>query len=141
MSDVFSGGCLCGNARYTCSATPQVAVHCHCEDCRKSSGTGHCTHLMVQNDAFTISGPLSSFSKQVDSGNQVDRFFCPNCGSALYSINSGMAGVVFPRASSLDDPEIAAPQMTVYASRAASWDPIATDLPSCPEMPPSNPAE
>ncbi len=141
MSVVFSGGCLCGKARYTSSTTPQIAAHCHCEDCRKSSGTGHCTHLMVQSDAFAISGPLSSFSKQVDSGNQVERFFCSNCGSALYSTNSSMPNLAFPRASSLDDPEIATPQMTVYASRAASWDPIAADLPFYPEMPPSIPTQ
>jgi hypothetical protein len=95
---------------------------------------------MLPAKAFAITGPVSCFAKQVDSGNRVDRFFCQNCGSALYSVNSSMPDIVFPRASGLDDPEIAAPQITVYASRAASWDRIAPDLPSWPEMPQSPPA-
>ena len=50
-----------------------------------------------------------------------------------------MAGVVFPRASVLDDPEIATPQMIVYASRAPSWDYMNPALPAFPIMPEGGP--
>ena len=45
-----------------------------------------------------------------------------------------MPDMVFPRASSLDDPEIAKPQMVVYTARAPSWDKVDPSLPSFPEM-------
>jgi len=135
MSQGFTGGCLCGAVRYKSSMDPQVVAHCQCVDCRKSSGTGHCTHIVIPQDAYTVSGEVKFYDHAADSGNIVSRGFCPNCGSAIYSKNSGMQGMVFPRASSLDDPEIAKPQFVVYASRAPSWDHVDPALPSFPEMP------
>ncbi|MGO1118362.1 GFA family protein [Rhodovibrionaceae bacterium A322] len=137
MSAKFTGGCLCGAVRYESSADPVVSAHCHCEDCRRSSGTGHCTHLVLPKDAFSVSGELKGYKKATDSGNMVERSFCPTCGAAVYSTNSGMPDLVFPRASSLDDLEVAAPAMVVYASRAASWDQPDPALPAFEEMPPS----
>ena len=52
-----------------------------------------------------------------------------------------MPGMVFPRASALDDPNIITPQMIVYASRAPKWDHMDPTLPTFPEMPESGPKE
>jgi hypothetical protein len=43
--------------------------------------------------------------------------------------------LVFPRASSLDDPDAVTPGASVYASRAPKWDPRAPALQAFPEMP------
>jgi hypothetical protein len=139
MSQGFSGGCLCGAVRYQSAVGPQVVGHCHCVDCRKPSGTGHCTHVVIPEAAFTVSGEVKFYDRPADSGNIVSRGFCPTCGSAVYSMNSGMPDMVFPRASSLDDPEIAKPQMVVYASRAPSWDHVDPELPAFPTMPEGGP--
>ena len=135
----FSGGCLCGAVNYEVSGEARMSVHCHCTDCRKSSGTGHGTHIGLSEDQLSITGTLKFYDRAADSGNIVSRGFCPECGSAVYSTNSAMPGMVFVRASSLDDPEAISPIMSVYASRAISWDPIAPDLPSFPEMPSAMP--
>lgn len=137
----FSGGCLCGAVRYQSSVGPQMVGHCHCVDCRKSSGTGHCTHVVIPEDAFTVSGEVKFYDNPADSGNIVSRGFCPICGSAVYSTNSAMPGMVFTRASSLDDPEIARPQMVVYASRAPSWDYVDPELPAFSTMPEGGPRQ
>jgi hypothetical protein len=52
-----------------------------------------------------------------------------------------MPGMVFVKASSLDDLEIAKPQMIVYASRAPSWRYLDPDLLTFAEMPPQMPKE
>ncbi|MEE9590482.1 MAG: hypothetical protein V3V97_20955, partial [Hyphomicrobiaceae bacterium] len=80
---------LCGEVRYECEEE-LAGAHCHRIDCRKTSGTGHCSHMIVPE--------------------------------TIYSTNSEMTGVVFVRASSLDDPEAFEPQMVAYTDRAASWD-------------------
>jgi hypothetical protein len=46
-----------------------------------------------------------------------------------------MKGLVFVRASSLDDLEIAKPQVIVFASRAPSWRHLDPELPAYAEMP------
>jgi hypothetical protein len=135
----FTGGCLCGRVRYQSDREPVAAGHCHCVDCRKSSGTGHCSHLAVPEAGFRITGNLTFYASPSDSGHAVSRGFCPACGAPLYSTNEAMPGMVFVRASSLDDPEVFRPQVVVYTSRAPSWDPPATGLASFPEMPPQPP--
>jgi hypothetical protein len=82
---------------------------------------------------------LRFYDAPADSGNIVSRGFCPTCGSAIYSSNSAMPGMIFLRASSLDDPEVFQPQMVVYTKRAPSWNVIAGALPSFAAMPPQMP--
>lgn len=130
----FEGGCLCGAVRYI-GHNQQGGGHCHCIDCRKTSGTGHGSHMVVSQDKLNISGEIKFFDKPSDSGNIVSRGFCPTCGSAIYSMNSGMPGMVFVRASSLDDLNVFQPQMVVYTKRAANWDLIDPKLPSFEGMP------
>ena len=71
---------------------------------------------------MTLTGEAKGYGRPAESGNLVTRLFCPTCGAALFSRNAAMPGMIFLRASSLDDLEIFKPQMHVYASRAASWD-------------------
>ena len=88
-------------------------------------------------DDVTIDGDAKRFDKPSDSGNMVSRYFCGTCGGPVYSTNSGMPGMVFLRASSLNDPEVFSANMIVYTSRAASWDVMDKSLPSFEEMPDS----
>lgn len=141
MSTGFTGGCLCGAVRYASTADPVMAGHCYCADCRQSSGSDHCTHLMVPKPAFSVTGEVRLYDRPADSGNMVSRAFCPTCGSAMFSTNSGMADLIFPRASSLDDPEVARPGMAVYVSRAPSWSRIDPTLPAFQTMPARDPGQ
>lgn len=136
---MFEGGCLCGAVRYSCTADPVMAGHCHCVDCRRSSGSGHSSHLMVPKAAVTLTGEITEYAAPADSGNMVTRAFCPRCGAPVYSTNSASPQVMFLRASSLDDPEVFRPQVVVYASRAPSWDVMDDALPSFAKMPPASP--
>ena len=132
----FSGGCLCGEIRYE-GSEPQGGGHCYCQDCRRSSGTSHCSHMIVSQSRFSVQGEVRFFESVADSGNMVSRGFCPSCGSPIYSRNSGMPGMVFVRASSLDNPDAFTPGLIVYASRAPAWGQPRDDLPVFAEMPPA----
>ncbi len=125
----FEGGCLCGAVRYRSEADPVLTAHCHCEDCRRTSGTGHGTHVVIPTGALTVRGRVSLYERPADSGHVVGRAFCPTCGSALYSTNETLPELRMVRASSLDDLEVVDPKLVVYASRAASWDHMYPSLP------------
>ena len=136
MTGKLSGGCLCGAVTYEAAGEPAVVGHCYCDDCRKSSGTAHCTHVGIVADLLTLSGRLQSYDKPADSGNVITRSFCPECGSPIHSANSGMPGMLFLRASSLDNLDNIRPQMTVYAARAPAWAQLDRSGPIFDEMPP-----
>lgn len=133
----LTGGCLCGSVRYHSEGDPFVTGHCYCRDCRRASGTAHCTHAAVAESGFAATGEARFFAHPADSGHMVRRGFCPICGSQLYSTNDSTPGVIYLRASSLDDPDAITPQMSVYASRAPAWDPPPAHLPAFAEMPPA----
>lgn len=135
--DNFSGSCLCGSVQFD-GCDSQGGGHCYCEDCRKTSGSSHCSHLMVAESNFSVQGDVSFYDRPADSGNVVSRGFCPGCGSPVFSRNSGMPGMVFVRASSLDDPDRFQPAMIVYSSRAPSWSRMDPGLPTFAEMPPAD---
>ena len=140
MTKTMKGGCLCGAVTYEASGEPMIVGHCHCIDCRKTSGTGHGTIFATSEDSVRMTGALASYARAADSGNIVKRHFCQTCGSPIYNTNSAMTDMVFLRASSLDDPDQVTPQMIVYASRAPKWDVMDPRLPSFAEMPEGGPS-
>lgn len=141
MSEALEGGCLCGAVRYRATVQPMMVGNCYCVDCRKSSGTTHCTHAMVPDAAFTATGEIKLYARPADSGSIVSRGFCPECGSAILSYNDSMPGMTFIRVSSLDDPDAVEPQMTVYASRAPAWATLDRSKPVFDEMPEGGPQQ
>jgi hypothetical protein len=90
----------------------------------------------VPEESVALIGETKGYARPADSGNIVTRHFCPTCGAPVFSLNSGMPGMMFLRASSLDDMEVFKPQMHVYASRAPSWEHSTEGLPAFATMPP-----
>jgi hypothetical protein len=90
----------------------------------------------VPEESVTLRGQLTGYARPADSGNMVTRYFCTTCGAPVVSRNSGMPGLIFLRASSLDDLEVFKPQMHVFAGKAASWDRPHADVPVFERMPP-----
>ena len=136
MAQTLTGGCLCGAVRYKVSADFIFSGKCYCEDCRKTSGSGHGSVYAVPEQAVSVTGKLTEFTKAGGSGQSITRRFCPVCGSRISSMAAVMPGVMMLTASSLDEPETFVSQMSIFTSRAPSWDRPPSDTPSFAEMPP-----
>jgi hypothetical protein len=132
----FTGGCLCGAVRYKVSADLIFSGKCYCEDCRKTSGSGHGSVYAVPEQSVTITGKLTEYKKAGGSGQPITRRFCPVCGSRISAVAAVMPGVMMITASTLDDPSQYTSQMSIYTSRAPAWDRPPADSPMFPEMPP-----
>jgi hypothetical protein len=133
----ISGQCLCGSVRYQSDAQPRFQVKCYCTDCRKVSAAGHAAMMGFPDAEVRLHGETKEYHSKADSGSDVSRAFCPKCGSGIYARNSAMPGMIFLRASTLDDPALFAPQLVVYASRAPAWDPVTPGIPAFAERPPA----
>ena len=139
MSDQFKGRCLCGAVEFTSAGPAAIVGNCYCVDCRKSSGTSHCTHIAIPEAGFETSGSPTRYDRPADSGNVVSRHFCSECGSPVFSQNTGMPGMIFLRASVLDEAPEFENMMSVYTSRAPGWSLIDTSKPCFSEMPEGGP--
>src|ERR1700677_2764809 len=85
MSTSRTGGCLCGAIRYESDGEVLFALRCHCRDCQRQSGAASVAAIRVPAARFQVTkGTPKSFVAQADSGNEITRAFCGDCGTPLY---------------------------------------------------------
>ena len=131
-----TGQCLCGKVRYTITAEPLGARMCWCRDCQYIASGSPTVNVLFPEDAVSISGDLGTFEMVADSGNTVERGFCPTCGAQMYSKTVNPSGPPMRiRAGTLDDPELIAPQAIIWTDSAPSWAVLDPALPHHPKGP------
>ena len=115
----FTGGCLCGAIRYEVKGEPVRVAQCHCDDCRRATGSSFATNVFVKEDDLTIlQGTPKSFEHKSDSGSTMTKQFCSHCGSQLFGFGSGSAGIRNIKVGSIDDASFVRPQIEVFTSKA-----------------------
>ena len=117
----MTGGCLCGQVRYSASADPAIVVVCHCKDCQKQAGTAFSVIVAVPKGTLSITGPLKAFSDKGSSGKSVHRNFRPDCGSPITTDVEALPDLVFIKAGTFDDTSSLAPTMEIFCSNAQPW--------------------
>ena len=115
------GSCQCGNIRYQITGDPLVAIACHCNDCRKLSGSAFSTVLVVIAKDLTVEGTLNLWERATDTGRRSHAYFCPDCGNRIYHQDPNKPHIIRIRSGSLDQPEIPEPLIHVFAERTQSW--------------------
>ncbi|WP_343314868.1 GFA family protein [Brucella sp. BE17] len=107
--DRFTGGCLCGNVRIVATGRPYRVGLCHCLDCRKHHGALFHASAIFPENAVTIEGETRDYA---------GRFFCPKCGSPVFSRTGDETEV---NLGSLDDAADLIPTYELWTIRRASW--------------------
>jgi hypothetical protein len=136
----IAGGCLCGAVRYEIKAeAPLGARYCWCRVCQYlGAGTG-AVSAFFSRDAVTVSGPLTDYVCQADSGSTMRRRFCARCGTPIFSGAEHRPDVIAIRAGTLDDPNLAAPTATIWTKSAPKWACFDPNLPKVEGQPPPPP--
>lgn len=136
MATKYTAQCACGAIKFEFDAESTFVADCYCKDCQKASGGAMATFFGVPEADFTLlSGSPKSFHYTAESGNGLDRNFCPDCGSRLFSSNLiGFPGLVFVMIGSLDRPEGIEPKLEMFTKRRLGWT-KALDIPQFPGMP------
>ena len=78
-----TGGCACGQVRYELTAAPARMLNCHCRDCQRASGSAFAAILIVPADGLRLSGELRYHAATSERNTQIERGFCPTCGSPI----------------------------------------------------------
>lgn len=135
----FQGGCRCGAVRYEVSAEPFAVMNCHCRDCQYASGGGFTTAVVVPKPAFKLTkGTPKRHTVKGDSGKDIARSFCGDCGSPLFS-EPPDAPIWVVKAGSLDDPSWLKMSGALYTNSAQPWAHIDASLMAFEKMPPAPP--
>ncbi len=135
-ASLLTGSCLCGAVKYEVSGEAQRFYHCHCRRCRKATGTGHASNLIIQPATLRwLAGHEHVRSFKLPDAQRFMNKFCGICGGRLPRQPQGSDLVLLP-AGSLDvEPPIALQGRIFFGSRA-SWSCAGDGLPTYPEYAP-----
>jgi hypothetical protein len=132
----ISGGCLCRAVRFSINAAPLATRVCWCRLCQYLGAGSGTVNVCFPSDKVSVEGELRDYESVADSGNRMHRRFCPRCGTQVFSGAEARPHLVFVRAGTLDDPEIARPAATIWTSAAPSWACFDEVLPQVARQPP-----
>ncbi|KAJ6091895.1 hypothetical protein N7467_003864 [Penicillium canescens] len=89
----ITGSCVCEKIRYELTGQPITNIICHCDTCRKTTGSVFMANSMYMKENFKIiSGEdvLKVYDdKPPGSKNTIHRHFCSNCSSPIYTTSTG----------------------------------------------------
>ena len=119
----LTGQCLCGHIKYELAAAPAMSGVCHCKNCQRQAGSAFSTIAGVANADFNMTGgePKLYQDGETQSGNTVERYFCGNCGSPIYSVVPGSPDMKYVKTGTLDDTSEFKPQFHVWCDTKQNW--------------------
>ena len=132
----ITGGCLCGAVRYRVTAAPIVTRQCWCRLCQYLGSGSFTVNVCFPTAAMQVQGELRDFRGVAESGNVMHRRFCPTCGTPMFSEAEIRPQLIFVRAGTLDDPEVARPSASIWTSQAPTWACFDPGLPRVERQPP-----
>jgi hypothetical protein len=127
---MVSGSCLCGQLHYELDETRAgPAVHCHCRDCQRVTGSGKATVVLVPEEAIDLQGSYKLYDSRGTDGSHVHRGFCPECGGQMLTFVDEIPGAVFVKAGTLDESAWLTVDANCWTGSASPWAPVSDDLP------------
>jgi len=136
----LTGNCLCGAVRYEIRGAVQRFYHCHCRRCRKTTGTGHASNLLVTplDSLVWVTGEELLRRYKVPEAERFFNNFCSQCGSPMPRPVPALDGVLVPAGTLNDEPPVT-PQARIFWDSRAQWSCSGDGIPTWPEYPPQQP--
>jgi hypothetical protein len=114
----FTARCLCGDIELHSTADAAMQANCHCDDCRKAGGGVYASYAFVPVEALSVTkGKPASFEHRSDRGSTMTKYFCPRCGSQMFTSNSANPARRGVRVGVIEDASWFKPAANVYVSR------------------------
>jgi hypothetical protein len=136
MTAPLTGGCGCGAVRFEVTAPLVAAGYCHCTRCQRRTGTAASISATVEPGSFRVVAGEDRL-RAWKPADGFEKWFCGDCGSALFSRNPDDHDQVGVRLGAFDgDPGVRA-RWHQFVAYAVPWEPIPDDgLPRYPERRP-----
>ncbi len=134
MTNKHYGSCLCGAVRFEVEGDFERFYLCHCEYCRKDTGSAHAANLFSSTAKLRwISGEDKATLFNLPSTQHV-KCFCSRCGSALPNVQMDGKLLVVPAGSLNGDIDIK-PTAHIFVASKADWDRELDQVPMMPKFP------
>lgn len=132
VSHKYQGGCLCEVIRYEITAAIEKIVYCHCQRCRKASGSAFAAVAPVSRSDFLMTQG-QEYLKSYSSPTGVHRAFSGQSGSPIIGYRESDPDTVRVRIGTLDTPLEAKLGAHIFVASKAEWYDIHDDAPQYTE--------
>lgn len=129
MSNKYAGSCLCGEVSFEITGDFERFYLCHCEYCRKDTGSAHAANLFSSTAVLKWISGEDQISRFDLPATRHSRCFCRICGSALPMAQMNGKLLVVP-AGSLTDGVPIRPTAHIFVSSRAGWDEALERIPT-----------
>ncbi|MFY2507557.1 GFA family protein [Vibrio pectenicida] len=134
MSSCTSGSCLCGEVSFEIEGEFQSFYLCHCEYCRKDTGSAHAANLFSSTANIKWNSGEDKIQKFTLPATMHTKSFCCICGSAVPSKQMQDKLLVVP-AGSLNSEISIKPNAHIFTSSKANWDESLEKIPMIDGLP------
>lgn len=114
----LSGHCYCGAVKFEISGESDWVGHCHCESCRRHTGSVMTTFAGFRLDQVSFTGATPGSFTTADG---VTRRFCGNCGSPVSYEYTGRPQEIHLQLGLFDDLEALVPQDHSFLEEKPGW--------------------
>ncbi len=113
-----TGHCYCGAVTFEVSGKSDWIGHCHCESCRRASGSVMTTFAEFKHEQVHLTGEKPN---RYETDDGVTRSFCGRCGSPIAYENQDSPGKIHLHLGLFDDLEPMAPQDHSFLEEKPGW--------------------
>ena len=123
----LTGHCYCGAVKFEITGESDWVGHCHCESCRRQSGSVMTTFAGFKPGQVIFTAAMP---KRFSTDDGVTRSFCEHCGSPVAYETSDRPDEIHLQLGLFDDPERLAPQDHSFLEEKVSWLHVDEHLPA-----------
>ncbi|WP_416305450.1 GFA family protein [Neptunicella sp. SCSIO 80796] len=134
MTSQFNGSCLCGEVSFVVEGEFDRFYLCHCEYCRKDTGSAHAANLFSTGATLQWISGESSIKYFVLPGTRHTKNFCSICSSAL-PISLADGKLVRVPAGCIDGDLALRPTLHLFTASKADWDDRLEQIASVEKLP------
>ncbi|MGY3571883.1 GFA family protein [Vibrio paucivorans] len=130
----LSGSCCCGAVSFEVEDDFKRFFFCHCDQCRKLTGSAHASNLFTLPDNITWKTGQSLLQRYEHPERAFARAFCSQCGSGMPYVNKSGKFLIVP-AGSLDQEPSKTPDAQIFCTEQADWHKAGLSVEKLPGFP------
>jgi hypothetical protein len=116
-----------GAVRYEVTEPLLRASYCHCRRCQRRTGAGASAQAHPAPGTFRIVAGQEKLRAWKPREGGGEKWFCGECGSAMYGSNASHPESIGIRMGTFDDDPGIRPTVRQFVAFAAAWEPIPDD--------------
>jgi len=123
MNDHFEASCLCGGIKLIYLGLIGPANYCHCEDCRRVTGSAFNIGVRVSRTDLkvTATAEFKVYAYIGGKGAEIQRCVCGTCGSPIFTLSPWKPEFAWVKAGIINDPGVVKPAYENWVKDKVSW--------------------